>query len=82
MVCSFFRNRDVPALDTIIPQETTSAYVMLDVVVNVDERDFFEIMPNYAIYIIIGFRMMNGRTVSIVGNKPKSAAGWKPLLFL
>ena len=82
-VCSFFRNRDVLALDAIIPQETTPAYDMLDVVVNVvDERYFFEIMPNYAKYIIVGFGRMNGRTVSIAGNQPKSAAGWKPLLFL
>jgi propionyl-CoA carboxylase beta chain len=80
---SFSRNRDVPTLDTIIPQETTSAYDMLDVVVNVvDERDFFEIMPNYAKNIIIGFGRMNGRTVGIVGNQPKSAAGRKQLLFI
>ena len=70
------RDRDVPALDTLIPQETTEAYDMLDVVYNiVDERDFFEIMPNYAKNIIIGFGRMNGRTVGIVGNQPKSAAG-------
>jgi propionyl-CoA carboxylase beta chain len=70
-------------LDTIIPQETTSAYDMLDVVVNlVDERDFFEIMPNYANNIIIGFGRMNGRTVGIVGNEPKSAAGRKLLQFV
>lgn len=70
-------------MDTIIPQETTSAYDMLAVVVNVvDEREFFEIMPNYAKYIVIGIGRMNGRIVSIVGNQPKSAAGRKPLLFL
>jgi propionyl-CoA carboxylase beta chain len=70
-------------LDAIIPQETASAYDMLDVVVNVvEERDFFEIMPNYAKNIIIGFGRMNGRTVSIVGNQPESDAGRKPLLFL
>jgi propionyl-CoA carboxylase beta chain len=73
----------VPALDTIIPQETTEAYDMLDVVINVvDERDFFEIMPNYAKNIIIGFGRMNGRTVGIVGNQPKSAAGMKLFYFL
>lgn len=75
----FSRDRDVPTLDTIIPQETTEAYDMLDVVINVvDERDFFEIMPNYAKNIVIGFGRMNGRTVGIVGNQPKSAAGRKP----
>jgi propionyl-CoA carboxylase beta chain len=73
----------VSVLDTIIPQETTSACDMLAVVVNVvDDRDFFGIMPNYAKYVIIVFGRMNGRTVSIVGNQAKSAAGWKPLLFL
>ncbi|KAJ8979380.1 hypothetical protein NQ317_003079 [Molorchus minor] len=41
----------------------------------VDERDFFEIMPKYAKNIIIGFGRMNGRTVGIVGNQPKVAAG-------
>lgn len=79
---NFSRDRDVPTLDTIIPQESTEAYDMLDVVINVvDDRDFFEIMPNYAKNIIIGFGRMNGRTVGIVGNQPKSAAGRK-LRFL
>lgn len=73
----------MPTLDGIIPQETTEAYDMLDVVINVvDERDFFEIMPNYAKNIIIGFGRMNGRTVGIVGNQPKSAAGMKLFCFL
>lgn len=40
-----------------------------------DERDFFEIMPNYAKNIIVGFARMNGRTVGIVGNQPKVASG-------
>ena len=40
-----------------------------------DERDFFEIMPNYAKNIVVGFGRMNGRTVGIVGNQPKVAAG-------
>jgi len=59
-------------LDKIIPQETTSAYDMLAVVVNVvDERNFFEIMPNYANNIIIGFGRMNGRTVGTLETSPK-----------
>ncbi|XP_067007435.2 propionyl-CoA carboxylase beta chain, mitochondrial [Anabrus simplex] len=67
---------DVPALDTIVPQERTSAYDMLDVVHSlVDERDFFEIMPKYAKNLLVGFGRMNGRTVGIVGNQPKNAAG-------
>ncbi|KFM60774.1 Propionyl-CoA carboxylase beta chain, mitochondrial, partial [Stegodyphus mimosarum] len=49
---------------------------MLDVILGiVDERDFFEIMPNYAKNIVTGFARMNGRTVGMVGNNPKYAAG-------
>lgn len=49
---------------------------MLDVIQGVvDEREFFEIMPAYAKNITIGFGRMNGRTVGIVGNNPKHAAG-------
>ncbi|XP_064092379.1 propionyl-CoA carboxylase beta chain, mitochondrial-like [Macrobrachium nipponense] len=69
-------DRDVPGLDTVVPLESTAAYNMLDVIHGiVDEGDFFEIMPNYAKNIIVGFGRMNGRTVGIVGNQPKAAAG-------
>ncbi|XP_013787536.2 propionyl-CoA carboxylase beta chain, mitochondrial-like [Limulus polyphemus] len=69
-------DRMVDGLETVVPLESTQAYNMLDVVLGVvDERDFFEIMPNYAKNIIVGFGRMNGRTVGIVGNNPKSAAG-------
>uniref|UniRef100_A0A914S709 CoA carboxyltransferase C-terminal domain-containing protein n=1 Tax=Parascaris equorum TaxID=6256 RepID=A0A914S709_PAREQ len=58
------------------PWSSTTAYNMLDVVhALVDEGDFFEIMPDYAKNIVVGFARMNGRTVGIVGNNPKYAAG-------
>lgn len=67
---------DVPYLDTIIPPSTTTPYDMLDVILSlVDERDFFEIMPKYAKNIVTGFGRMNGRSVGVVGNQPKVAAG-------
>uniref|UniRef100_A0A452FHL8 Propionyl-CoA carboxylase beta chain, mitochondrial n=1 Tax=Capra hircus TaxID=9925 RepID=A0A452FHL8_CAPHI len=69
-------DRLVPELDTIVPLESTKAYNMVDIVhAVVDEREFFEIMPNYAKNIIVGFARMNGRTVGIVGNQPKVASG-------
>uniref|UniRef100_A0A673BCH4 Propionyl-CoA carboxylase beta chain, mitochondrial n=1 Tax=Sphaeramia orbicularis TaxID=375764 RepID=A0A673BCH4_9TELE len=74
--CHDPNDRLVPALDTIVPFESTKAYDMLDIVhAIVDERDFFEIMPNYAKNIVVGFARMNGRTVGIVGNQPKVASG-------
>ncbi|EHB17696.1 Propionyl-CoA carboxylase beta chain, mitochondrial [Heterocephalus glaber] len=69
-------DRLVPELDTIVPLESTKAYNMLDIIHSVvDEREFFEIMPNYAKNIVVGFARMNGRTVGIVGNQPKVASG-------
>lgn len=41
----------------------------------IDERDFFEVMPDFAKNLIVGFARMNGETVGIVGNNPKYAAG-------
>ncbi|XP_032402487.1 propionyl-CoA carboxylase beta chain, mitochondrial isoform X1 [Xiphophorus hellerii] len=69
-------DRLVKSLDTIVPFESTKAYDMLDIIHAIaDERDFFEIMPNYAKNIVVGFARMNGRTVGIVGNQPKVASG-------
>ncbi|XP_068828373.1 propionyl-CoA carboxylase beta chain, mitochondrial isoform X2 [Capricornis sumatraensis] len=69
-------DRLVPELDTVVPLESTKAYNMVDIIhAVVDEREFFEIMPNYAKNIIVGFARMNGRTVGIVGNQPKVASG-------
>nr|XP_054406341.1 propionyl-CoA carboxylase beta chain, mitochondrial isoform X1 [Pongo abelii] len=69
-------DRLVPELDTIVPLESTKAYNMVDIIHSVvDEREFFEIMPNYAKNIVVGFARMNGRTVGIVGNQPKVASG-------
>ncbi|GFR97151.1 propionyl-CoA carboxylase beta chain, mitochondrial [Elysia marginata] len=69
-------DRLVPGLDTVVPLESTAAYDMHDVITGViDEQEFFEIMPTYAKNLIVGFARMNGRTVGVVGNQPKVAAG-------
>uniref|UniRef100_A0A665WU19 Propionyl-CoA carboxylase beta chain, mitochondrial n=1 Tax=Echeneis naucrates TaxID=173247 RepID=A0A665WU19_ECHNA len=69
-------DRLVRSLETIVPLESTKAYDMLEIIkAIVDEKDFFEIMPNYAKNIVVGFARMNGRTVGIVGNQPKVASG-------
>ncbi|KAK2826498.1 hypothetical protein Q5P01_020712 [Channa striata] len=74
--CHDSSDRLVPSLDTIVPLESTKAYDMLDIIhAIVDEGDFFEIMPNYAKNIVVGFARMNGRTVGVVGNQPKVASG-------
>ena len=41
----------------------------------VDDGEFFEISPDYARNIVVGFARMNGRTIGVVGNQPTEAAG-------
>jgi len=69
-------DREVPGLNSIVPLESTAAYDMLDVIHSVvDEREYFEMMPSYAKNLTTGFARMAGRTVGIIGNNPKHAAG-------
>ena len=39
----------------------------------VDDGEFFEVHEHYARNIICGFARLNGYSVGIVGNQPKSA---------
>ncbi|KXJ09218.1 propionyl-CoA carboxylase beta chain, mitochondrial isoform X2 [Exaiptasia diaphana] len=69
-------DRLIPNLDTLVPFDSNKPYDILDVVYPVlDDGDFFELQPNYAKNIVIGFGRMNGRTVGIVGNQPTELAG-------
>lgn len=64
------------SLDTLIPDNTNKPYDMMELIHKVvDEGDFFEIQPNYAGNIIIGFARMEGSTVGIVANQPMVLAG-------
>ncbi|XP_076805550.1 propionyl-CoA carboxylase beta chain, mitochondrial-like [Clavelina lepadiformis] len=68
--------RSCPVLDDLIPNESTKAYDMHDVIrALADNHDFWEIMPTYAKNIVVGFSRMNGRTVGFVGNQPKVKSG-------
>jgi len=41
----------------------------------VDDGDFFEIMPDFAKNIVVGFGRLDGKTVGVVGNQPMELAG-------
>lgn len=69
-------NRVEMSLDTLIPDNPNKPYDMMELILKVvDEEDFFEIQPNYAGNIIIGFGRMEGSTVGIVANQPMVLAG-------
>jgi propionyl-CoA carboxylase beta chain len=69
-------DRDEHSLDTIIPPSPNKPYDMKEVIEKVvDERDFFEVQPDHAKNIVIGFARMEGRSVGIVANQPMVLAG-------
>ena len=41
----------------------------------VDEDDFFELQPDYAANIVVGFARIEGRTIGVVANQPMVLAG-------
>ncbi|MBL0317974.1 MAG: acyl-CoA carboxylase subunit beta [Alphaproteobacteria bacterium] len=64
------------SLDTLVPDNTNKPYNMKELLIRVvDEGDFFEIQPDYARNIIIGFGRMGGGTVGFVANQPMHLAG-------
>ncbi len=64
------------ALNTLIPENHSKPYDMKELVLRVvDEGDFFEIQPDFAKNVIIGFGRMDGHTVGFVANQPMHLAG-------
>jgi propionyl-CoA carboxylase beta chain len=69
-------SRDEMSLDTLVPANPNKPYDMKELILKVvDEGDFFEISPDYAKNIVIGFGRMDGDTVGFVANQPLSLAG-------
>ena len=68
--------RPEPSLNTLIPDNANKPYDIRELILKVlDEEDFFEIQPNFAGNILIGFGRINGATVGVVANQPMVLAG-------
>ncbi|WP_281971732.1 MULTISPECIES: acyl-CoA carboxylase subunit beta [unclassified Polynucleobacter] len=64
------------SLDTLVPSNPNKPYDMKELILKtVDDGDFFEVQPDYAKNIIIGFGRMEGQTIGIVANQPLVLAG-------
>jgi propionyl-CoA carboxylase beta chain len=64
------------SLDSLVPDNPNKPYDIKELIVKVvDESDFFELMPDHAKNIVIGFGRMNGQTVGLVANQPLVLAG-------
>ncbi|MGZ4109423.1 MAG: acyl-CoA carboxylase subunit beta [Actinomycetota bacterium] len=63
-------------LTHLVPDSAKEPYDMHEVIRRiVDDGDFFEVFPFWAMNIVIGFARLDGRTVGIVANQPKVLAG-------
>ncbi len=64
------------ALDAIVPENPNKPYDMRDVITRVvDEGHFFEIQPDWAQNMLIGFARLGGYAVGVVANQPGYLAG-------
>ncbi|MFQ6022993.1 MAG: acyl-CoA carboxylase subunit beta [Acidiferrobacterales bacterium] len=69
-------DRTEPSLDTLVPDNPNKPYDMKELIFKVvDDTEFFEIQPEHAKNIIVGFARMQGSTVGIVANQPMVLAG-------
>jgi propionyl-CoA carboxylase beta chain len=76
VVCNDPVDRDIPALDVLVPDNPNLPYDIKHVIEKiVDDADFFELMSDHAKNIVIGFARMAGKTVGVVANQPMVLAG-------
>lgn len=69
-------DREIPELDSVVPDNPRRPYDMKDVIGPVfDNQEFLEVHANYAKNLIVGFGRLNGRTIGFVGNQPNWMAG-------
>ncbi|MBT8422456.1 MAG: acyl-CoA carboxylase subunit beta, partial [Gammaproteobacteria bacterium] len=64
------------SLDSLVPDDPAKPYDIKELIVKIaDEYDFFEIQPDYAPNIVIGFIRVEGQTVAVIANQPTVLAG-------
>ena len=65
-----------PELRNIVPMDPNKPYDMHEVITRiVDNGEFFEIQPEWAKSIIVGFARIGGHVVGIIANQPAHLAG-------
>jgi propionyl-CoA carboxylase beta chain len=69
-------DRVEPSLDTLVPSAATQPYDMKELIFKIsDEGEFFEIQPDHARNIVVGFARLEGHPVGMVANQPLVLAG-------
>jgi propionyl-CoA carboxylase beta chain len=69
-------DRELPELDTLIPDSPNKPYDIKRVIeAVVDDGNFLELQPLHAENIVCGFARLGGHSVGVVGNQPAALAG-------
>ena len=69
-------DRAEESLNTLVPANPNTPYAIKELVEKVvDDGDFYEIQPEFAGNIVIGFGRVDGATVGFVANQPMVLAG-------
>ncbi len=69
-------DRPVTGIDEWIPDSANKPYDMKGLILQViDENSFFELQPEYAKNLVVGFARLGGNPVGIVANQPMHFAG-------
>ncbi len=68
--------REDPELDSLVPDDPAKPYDIKQAIVRiVDDGEFLEVQERFAENIVCGFARLNGHSVGVVGNQPRSLAG-------
>ena len=63
-------------LTRIVPDNPKQAYDVKEVIRTfIDENSFFEVQPDFAKNIVVGFARLEGKTIGIIANQSKYMAG-------
>ncbi len=69
-------NREDPTLHDLVPTDSNKPYDIKKLITSVaDDNYFFEVMPYYAMNIVVGFMRLDGKPVGVVANQPAYLAG-------
>jgi acetyl-CoA/propionyl-CoA carboxylase carboxyl transferase subunit len=69
-------NRMAEALTHIVPDRAKEPYDMHEVIrYIVDDGEFLEVFPLWAMSIVIGFARLDGRSIGVIANQPKVRGG-------
>ncbi|HEY6560892.1 MAG TPA: acyl-CoA carboxylase subunit beta [Polyangiaceae bacterium] len=68
--------REVPELDSLVPQDSSKPYDMKTVIrATVDDGYLLEVHEAYAKNMVVGFARIGGRSIGVVANQPAYLAG-------